>query len=130
MRHVAFRNRLRPNSARDAAEPCLASFTALGTDLFQSQKLLARVQGATPANAHQAKLRKDLLEGFEDSGASLPPGKRARAKAIFDQLEELRQAFDRNIRDDPTKVVFTRNQQEMSLIDKQPSRIVKEILKG
>lgn len=31
---------------------------------------------------------------------------------------------------DPAKVVFTRNQQEMSLIDKQPCRIVKEILKA
>lgn len=31
---------------------------------------------------------------------------------------------------DPTKVVFTRNQQEMSLIDKQPCRIVKGILKA
>lgn len=31
---------------------------------------------------------------------------------------------------DPTKVVFTRNQQEMSLIDKQPCRVVKEILKA
>ena len=31
---------------------------------------------------------------------------------------------------DPAKVVFTRNQQEMSLIDKQPARIVKDILKG
>ena len=48
-----------------------------------------------PRNAHQAKLRKDLIEGFEDTGAALPPQKRARAKAIFDKLEELRQAFDR-----------------------------------
>jgi thimet oligopeptidase len=94
-------------AARDAAEPCLTKFTTLNTDLFQSEKLLARVQGAKPANAHQAKLRKDLLEGFEDSGATLPPGKRARAKAIFDELETLRQAYDRNVRDDPTKVVFT-----------------------
>lgn len=30
---------------------------------------------------------------------------------------------------DPNKVVFNRNQQEMSLIDKQPCRIVKDILK-
>ena len=29
---------------------------------------------------------------------------------------------------DPSKLVFTRNQQEMSLIDKQPCRIVREIL--
>src|SRR6185369_290876 len=35
------------------------------------------------------------------------PEKRKRAKEIFDKLEELRQAFDRNIRDDPTRVKFT-----------------------
>jgi thimet oligopeptidase len=93
-------------AARDAADPCLTQFTTLNTDIFQSGKLYARVRAAKPANAHQAKLRKDLLEGFEDSGASLPPQKRARAKAIFDELEELRQAYDRNVRDDPTKVVF------------------------
>ncbi|HSN20771.1 MAG TPA: M3 family metallopeptidase [Usitatibacter sp.] len=94
-------------AARDAAEPCLQKLTTLNTDLMQSEKLLARVRSAKPANPHQAKLRKDLLEGFEDSGASLPPRKRARAKAIFDELEELRQAYERNVRDDPTKVVFS-----------------------
>ena len=93
-------------AARDAAEPCLLKFTTLNTDLFQSEKLYARVEAAKPANAHQAKLRKDLLEGFEDSGASLPPAKRARAKAIFDELEQLRQAYERNVRDDATRVVF------------------------
>jgi thimet oligopeptidase len=94
-------------AARDAAEPCLQKFTTLNTDLFQSEKLYRRVEAAHPANAHQAKLRKDLLEGFEDSGVSLPPAKRARAKEIFDELESLRQEYDRNVRDDPTKVVFT-----------------------
>jgi thimet oligopeptidase len=94
-------------AVRDAAEPCLQKFTTLNTELFQSEKLFRRVESAHPANAHQAKLRKDLLEGFEDSGAALPPEKRARAKAIFDALEELRQAYDRNVRDDPTKVAFT-----------------------
>ena len=94
-------------AARDAAEPCLQKFTTLNTDLFQSEKLYRRVEAAKPANPHQAKLRKDLIEGFEDSGAALPPEKRARAKEIFDKLEELRQAYDRNVRDDPTKVVFT-----------------------
>ncbi len=93
-------------AARDAAEPCLLKFTTLNTDLFQSRKLYARVEAAKPANPHQAKLRKDLLEGFEDSGAALPPAKRARARAIFDELEELRQAYDRNVRDDARKVVF------------------------
>ncbi len=93
-------------AVRDAAEPCLTKFTTLNTELFQSEKLYRRVQAAKPANPHQAKLKKDLVEGFEDSGVTLPPDKRARAKEIFDQLEELRQAFDRNVRDDPTRVVM------------------------
>ena len=94
-------------AVRDASEPCLQKFTTLGTDLFQNEKLFARVNAAAPANPHQAKLKKDLIEGFEDSGVALPPEKRARAKAIFEKIEELRQEFDRDIRDDPTKVKFT-----------------------
>ncbi|MGZ5087288.1 MAG: M3 family metallopeptidase [Usitatibacter sp.] len=94
-------------ATRDAAEPCLQKFTTLGADLFQNEALFARVSAAKPANAHQAKLKKDLVEGFEDSGVALAPGERARAKAIFEKIEELRQSFDRNIRDDPTRVTFT-----------------------
>ena len=94
-------------AVRDAAEPCLQKFTTLSTELLQNEKLFRRVRAAKPANAHQAKLRKDLLEGFEDSGVTLPPDKRARAKEIFDRLEQLRQEFDRSIREDPTKVTFT-----------------------
>jgi len=94
-------------AVRDAAEPCLQKFTSLQTEIFQDEKLFKRVQAAQPANPHQQKLRKDLIEGFEDSGVALPPDKRARAKEIFDKLEELRQAYDRNVRDDPTRVKFT-----------------------
>ncbi len=94
-------------AVRDAADPCLTKYTALSTELFQSEKLFARARATKPANAHQAKLRKDLLEGFEDSGVALPPDKRKRAKEIFDRLEALRQAYDKSIRDDPTKVVMT-----------------------
>jgi thimet oligopeptidase len=93
-------------AVRDAAEPCLQKFTTLQADLFQNEKLFARVNAAKAANPHQAKLKKDLLEGFEDTGVALPPDKRKRAKEIFEKLEELRQAFDRNIRDDPTRVTF------------------------
>jgi len=99
---------LHPDKAvRDAAEPCLQQYTTLRTDLFQSEKLFARVKAAKPATAHQAKLGRDLMEGFEDSGVALPPDKRARAKQIFEKLEKLRQDFDRSVRDDPTRVRFT-----------------------
>ncbi|HLX25242.1 MAG TPA: M3 family metallopeptidase [Usitatibacter sp.] len=94
-------------AVRDAAEPCLQKYTTLQTEMFQDEKLYARVSGVQPNTPHQAKLKKDLLEGFEDSGAALPPEKRARAKEIFDKLEELRQEFDRAIRDDARKVTFT-----------------------
>jgi thimet oligopeptidase len=94
-------------AVRDASEPCLQKYTTLSTELFQNEKLFRRVKAAKPANAHQAKLKKDLIEGFEDSGVALPPDKRARAKQIFDRLEQLRQDFDRSIREDPTKVTFT-----------------------
>jgi thimet oligopeptidase len=93
-------------AVRDAAEPCLQKFTTFQADLYQDEKLFARVNAAEPLNPHQAKLKKDLLEGFEDTGVALPPDKRKRAKEIFEKIEELRQAFDRNIRDDPTRVVF------------------------
>ncbi len=94
-------------SIRDAAEPCLQKFATLSTEIYQNEKLFKRVQAAAPANPRQAKLKRDLLEGFEDNGVTLPADKRARVKAIFDKLEELRQAFDRNIRDEPTRVTFT-----------------------
>ncbi|QJR15640.1 M3 family metallopeptidase [Usitatibacter palustris] len=94
-------------AARDAAEPCQANLTTLSTDIFQNEKLFARVKAAKPKGAHQVKFHKDLMEGFEDSGVALPPKERARSKEIFEKLELLRQAFDRNIRDDPTKVTFT-----------------------
>jgi thimet oligopeptidase len=91
---------------RDAAEPCLQKLTTLQADIYQNEKLFARVNAAQPMNPHQAKLKKDLVEGFEDTGVALPPDKRKRAKEIFEKIEELRQQFDRNIREDPTKVSF------------------------
>lgn len=94
-------------AVRDAADPCLTKYTTLSTDIFQSEKLFARVNATKAAGAHQAKLRKDLIEGFEDTGVALPADKRKRAKEIFDRIEALRQAFDRSVRDDPTKVVVT-----------------------
>src|SRR5258706_11187668 len=98
--------------ARDAAEPCQQKYTALSTEIFQNTKLFERVRSARPANPHQAKLRKDLIESFEDSGVALPPAKRARAKAIFDRIEEVRQAYDRNVRDEPTKGKITAAEME------------------
>jgi len=98
---------LHPDKAvRDAAEPCLQKRTAFGTDLFQSEKLYARVKAIEPAHPRERKLKKDLLEGFEDSGVTLPADKRARAKEISTRLTQIGQAFSRALREDPTTVRF------------------------
>lgn len=99
-------------AVRDAADPCLTKYTTLSTELFQSEKLFARAKAAQAATARQKKLKKDLIEGFEDTGVALPPDKRKRAKEIFDRLEELRQAFDKAVREDPTKVVMAPGEME------------------
>ena len=93
-------------AARDAGDACVLKVTKFNTDLFQNEKLFKRIQGVKTANAHQAMLKKDLIEGFEDTGVALPPVKRKRAKEIIDKLEDLRQVFDRNVRDDTTKVIM------------------------
>lgn len=99
-------------AVRDATEPCLQKYTELSTEINQNEKLFRRLSAAKPANKVQAELKKDVIEGFEDSGVALPPARRKRAKEIFDRLEELRQAYDRNVRDDPTRVTFTAAEME------------------
>ena len=93
-------------AARDASDACVLKLTSFGTDLFQNEKLYKRVTAVVPKNAIDGKFKKDLIEGFEDTGVTLPLEKRARAKAIFEKLEESRQAFDRTVRDDKTRVTF------------------------
>jgi Zn-dependent oligopeptidase len=105
---IQFLANVHPEKAvRDAAEACAQKYARLGTELLQDEKLLARVRDAKPATPVQAKLRRDVLDAFEDSGVALAPGKRARAREIFERLTGLRQEFARNLRDDATKVVFT-----------------------
>jgi thimet oligopeptidase len=99
---------LHPDKAvRDAVEPCLRNYTALSTEIYQNEKLYARVKAARASSPREEKLKKNLAEGFEDSGVALPAEKRARAKEIFTRLETLRQDFERNVRDDKTTVTFT-----------------------
>jgi len=46
-----------------------------------------------------------------DTGVALSPEKRARMKAILQRLEEIRQEFDRNVRDNKTRLAFRRKKQ-------------------
>ena len=92
---------------RTAAEGCETQTTRFETELYQNEALYARIKGLTVRRGPAAKMRKDLLDTFEDNGVALAPDERARLKEIALRLEEIRQQFDRNIRDNQTRVVFT-----------------------
>src|SRR6266705_759180 len=97
-----------PDAAtRTAGESCQLKIIELGTELFQKEKIYAHFQRITPTDRIDHKLKKDVVEGFEDTGVALPPEKRARMKAILQRLEEVRQAFARNIRDNKTRLAFS-----------------------
>ena len=97
-----------PDAAtRSAAEACESKTTRFETELYQNGALYARIKALTARTGPAAKMRKDLLDAFEDNGVALAPDKRARLKAIADRLEEIRQEFDRDIRDNQTRVVFS-----------------------
>jgi thimet oligopeptidase len=94
-------------SVRNAGQDCLVKLSTLQTDLFQNEDLFQRVSAVKTTNATEAQLRKDLVEGFEDSGVALPKEKRERAKAIAERVAELSQEFAKNIRDNKTRLTFT-----------------------
>ena len=61
-------------AVRDAADPCLTKYTTLSTDLFQSEKLFARVKAANAANRAPGE-----AAGRTSSRASRTPGVALRA---------------------------------------------------
>lgn len=92
---------------RDAANDCLVRITSLQTEIFQNEELYKRVVAVKPSTPVQEKFKRDLLEGFEDSGVTLPKDKRARAKEITDRIAALSDEFSKNIRENATKLTFT-----------------------
>jgi Zn-dependent oligopeptidase len=100
-----------PDAAiRAAWEDCLLKINAFRTELLQNEKIYALFRSAGPADSIDRKLKKDVTEAFEDAGVALPPGKRSRMKAILQRLKEIRQTFDRNIRDNTTRLAFSPDQ--------------------
>ena len=94
-------------SVRDAAEEVLVEATRFGSEVYQNEALYERVRRVEASTPAQRMLRKDLLEGFEDSGVSLPPEQRQRVREIAEELERLNQDFDRQIRDNAEKIRFS-----------------------
>jgi len=105
---ISLLNSVHPEaSVRDAADRALIDESVFMTEVFQNERLFERVSRVEPGNAAQKRLKKDLIESFEDSGVALPPEKRERFKAISERLTELAQEFAKNIRENKTVLTFT-----------------------
>jgi thimet oligopeptidase len=104
---IAILNNVHPDKAvRDAADDAVRQLARFQVEIFQNEALFARVSAVRPGTPIEAQFRKDLVEAFEDTGVSLPPDRRARAKAIAERLTALSQEFARNLRDNTTRMPF------------------------
>jgi thimet oligopeptidase len=105
---LIFLKNVHPDPAiRAAAEACELRWQDFQSTLGLNQKvydIARRSKFSDPIDRRAAQV---ALEGFEDAGAALPEGKRARAKELSDKLTELSQAFSKNVRDTHAKVLFT-----------------------
>ena len=107
-------NNVAPDAAlRRAADDCLVRYNRYSTALFQDVELYRRIQAIAPiatiapADSVQRKLRQDLIDAFEDTGVALAEPQRLRLQAILERLENLRQEYSRNLRDNATQLRFT-----------------------
>src|SRR6185503_16204874 len=104
---IAILNNVHPDKAvRDAADDAVRQLARFQVDIFQNEALFARVSAVQPGTPIETQFRKDLVEAFEDTGVSLTPDRRARAKAIAERLTALSQEFARNLRDNTTRMPF------------------------
>jgi thimet oligopeptidase len=94
-------------ATRDAAQACLEKLAPFSAELYQSVPLYQRVKAAAPTDAVTRQYQQDLFDAFEDSGATLPPARRARAKEILDELERLSLEFQKNVNDYDATVTIT-----------------------
>lgn len=92
---------------RKAAEDCEIKINQFHTDIFQNSKLYNVIKNTKATDPIDQKYRQDILDQFEDTGVQLEPVKRARMKAILDELTKLEQEYARNVRDNPEKLEFT-----------------------
>ncbi|MEP6609119.1 MAG: M3 family metallopeptidase [Burkholderiaceae bacterium] len=93
-------------ATRDAAQACLEKLLPFDTEMAQSEPLYRRVRAVTPKDAIDRTFKQDLIDKFEDGGATLPPDKRKRAQEISDEIERLSLQYSKNINEDPTTVVL------------------------
>ncbi len=104
---ISFVGNVHPDKAvRDAAQACDLKWQDFLSTLGQNETIFKLMKGIKAKDPIDEQFKRIAMEGFEDAGVSLPPPKRKRAKEISDRIEALALAFNKNIRDNNTKVAF------------------------
>ncbi len=93
-------------AVRDATEACELRWQDFSSTLAQNETLYRAARQVKPRDDIDREFLKTTLDDFVDAGVSLPPAQRKRAKAIQDRINERGQQFDKNIRDQSTKLSF------------------------
>jgi thimet oligopeptidase len=108
---ISLLNSVHPDKeVREACDVALVQESNFLTDAFQNEAFYHRVRRIAPPSVASRELQKHLLEAFEDSGVSLPPEQRQRFRDISERLTELGQEFAKNIRENDTRLRFTRDE--------------------
>jgi thimet oligopeptidase len=113
---------------RGATEACELRWQDFGSTLGQNEKLYRAALKVRPRDAIDREFLKTTLEGFEDSGVSLPLPQRRRAKALRDRIAAVAQVFEKNVRDDNPPVAFT--QAELTGVPESLWRSAKQDAQG
>ena len=93
------------DALREAYNRCLPKLTEYGTEIGQNAELYRAFQsiaddaGFAALDAGQQKTVRDALRDFHLSGVDLPDGKKARFKAIQQELSRLQSRYEENILD-------------------------------
>jgi thimet oligopeptidase len=104
---IGFLVNVHPDSGlRDAAQACELRWQDFASNLGLNETLYAAALRVKPRDRIDAEALRVTLEGFEDAGVALPPDARPRARALSERITELSVKFERNVRDDATRVAF------------------------
>lgn len=97
---------------REAADTCNVRVSGLYTALYQNAEAYARIRQVKPTAGADSELQKIILEGFEDSGVTLPKTQRQRAKEILDRIDALSVEFHKNTRENRATITFNATELE------------------
>ncbi|MFC4161573.1 M3 family metallopeptidase [Chitinimonas lacunae] len=100
-----------PDAAlRQAEDDCNLKIEATLNEVLQNNALYQRFKAVKPADEIDAETLKGILAEFENKGVNLAPAGRAKAAELFKRLAKLEQDFQRNLRENKTKLAFSAEQ--------------------